>query len=63
MKPAIPMVRDTDPIKQKFFDAIAAYLTQLSGQHKNAPPLRPLPTGASTAEVVQAVNALLQRLQ
>ena len=48
-----------DPTAQ----ALTQNVRRMTGQLRNEPPLQPLPSTATLAELIAAYNALLQRMQ
>jgi hypothetical protein len=63
MKPAIPAVTSGNGDVDRFADAVKQTLDGMTGQQKNATKLLPLASTATTAEQIDRLNALLDRLQ
>lgn len=61
-QPGIPIVRSNLPGGvDAAHAAIKANIDRLTGQEKNATRLSPLPATATTAEIIAALNVLIER--
>lgn len=62
-KAAIPVVNTGNPEVDQAHAAIKQNMDQMTGQQKNVVKLVPLASTASTADIINRLNALLDRLQ
>lgn len=62
-KAAIPAVRTGNAELDRAMSAIKQNVDAITGQARNSERLEPLPSTATTAEVVARLNLLLERLQ
>lgn len=63
MKAAIPILNTGDPVVDRFAEAVKGNLDSITGQEKNATKLLPLAATATTADIINRLNALLARIQ
>ena len=61
-KAAIPVAQRTDDILPALA-ALAHNVNMVTGQHQNSPRLAPLEATASTADIIVAINTLIERVQ
>lgn len=59
---AVPVVNSGLPAVDKFAATVKQNMDWLTGQHPNAPKLKPLPETATLAEVIAQQNLILKRL-
>jgi hypothetical protein len=62
-KPAIPAVRTGQPLLDNALSATKATLDAITGQAKNTTRLAPLETTATTAQIIERLNAITERMQ
>jgi len=62
-KAAIPTVRTGNPELDRALDAVKQNLDSITGQARNVGKLAPLPQTATTAEIIDRINLLVERLQ
>ena len=63
-KPGLALISGTgQPELDRFCQGVKQTLDSMTGQAKNVPTLQPLPTTATNAEIIDRLNALLDRLQ
>lgn len=62
-KASIPVLRSGNSATDRFAQAVKQNLDSITGQRQNIPKLTPLESGATTAEIIAQLNAILQRLQ
>ncbi len=62
-KPAIPSVRTGQGLLDQALSAVKATLDAITGQARNSERLQPLPSTATTAEIIDRINAITERLQ
>lgn len=62
MSAAVPDLRSGTPQMDVWGQAVKQNLDWLTGQQKNSPPLKVLPTTATLADVIEQVNQLRKRL-
>jgi hypothetical protein len=62
-KPAIPNTRTGDARTDLALAAMKQTLDQITGQARNAVRLDPLPSTATTADIIDRLNAITERLQ
>jgi hypothetical protein len=63
MKASIPILNTGNAQIDGFAEAVKQNLDSMTGQQKNAAKLLPLPSTATTAEIITRLNALLTRIQ
>lgn len=63
MKAAIPVVVTGEPDMSRFCSAVKQNLDEISGRSRNASPISPLATTASSAEIIAKINEIIARLQ
>lgn len=62
-KPAIPTVRTGQSLLDQCLSAVKQTLDQITGQSRNVERLQPLPNTATTAQIIERLNAITERLQ
>lgn len=62
-KPAIPSVRTGQGLLDQALSAVKATLDAITGQARNSERLQPLPSTATTAEIIDRINVITERLQ
>lgn len=62
-KVAIPPVNSGNAVIDRFAEAVKQNVDSITGQQKNAAKLKPLAATATTAEQIERLNALLDRIQ
>jgi hypothetical protein len=61
--PAVPSPAGMDGATMRWASPISQILMWITGQNQKAPPLTALPQTASLTDVINAHNALVQRIQ
>jgi hypothetical protein len=61
MSTAIPTLKTGDRQLDLFGEAVKQNLDALTGQQRNSKPLQPLASTATLADVIAAVNVLIER--
>lgn len=62
-KTAIPTVHTPDSRLNLFLSAVKQTLDQITGQARSEERLPPLPSTATTAQIIERLNAITERLQ
>lgn len=62
MSAAVPTLSSGNQQIDAFAQAVKQNMDWLTGQQRNAPPLKPLASTATLAEVIEQVNQLQKRL-
>jgi hypothetical protein len=62
-KAAIPTVFTGNPALDRTLQAIKQNMDQISGQTKGQQTLAPLGSAATTAQIVERLNAITERIQ
>ena len=62
-KLAIPVMSTKDPAMDQFCASVKSNIDSITGQHRNASNIDPLPSTASTADLIAFVNKLAERIQ
>lgn len=62
-KPAIPSVHTGDIRTDLVMSAVKQTLDEITGQARNTGRLAPLPATATTAQIIDRLNAITERLQ
>lgn len=60
---AIPTLQTGDGTVDDHASAVKHNLDMVTGQHRNSPVLVALASTATTADIIAAINALIQRVQ
>lgn len=61
--PAIPVINPGDPELAQFATSVKETLDAITAQQRNAATLAPLASTATTADIINRLNALLARIQ
>lgn len=62
-KPAIPTVHTGQGLLDQCLSAMKQTLDQITGQARNVERLPPLASTATTAQIIERLNAITERLQ
>lgn len=63
MKAAIPVVTSESEELNRFYEAVKQNVDGITGQQKNSVKLNPLASTATTADIINRLNAILTRIQ
>lgn len=62
-KAAIPSVRTGQPELDRALDALKQNMDSITGQARNSGRLQQLPSNATTAQIINRLNEIVERLQ
>lgn len=62
-KPAIPTVHTGQNLLDQCLSAVKQTLDQITGQSRSVKRLQPLPSTATTSQIIERLNAITERLQ